>query len=74
MQHNKLSPTSMPPNGSRDIQFQSQEFGQEGHHYFAGFQSSFRLNMTLQDNEKMKVQYLRNLLHDLFQTLQAVRT
>ena len=48
MQHNELSPTSMPPNGFRDIQFQSQEFGQDGHHYFAGFQPSFRLNMTSQ--------------------------
>ena len=28
----------------------------------------------LQDNEKMKVQYLRSLLFDLFEILQAVRT
>ena len=28
----------------------------------------------LQDNEKSKVQYLRSLLFDLFETLQAVRT
>ena len=28
----------------------------------------------LQANEKMKVQYLRSLLFDLFETLQAVRT
>ena len=28
----------------------------------------------LQDNEKMKVQYLRSLSFDLFETLQAVRT
>ena len=28
----------------------------------------------LQDNEKMKVQYLRSLLFDLFETFQAVRT
>ena len=28
----------------------------------------------LQDNEKMIVQYLRSLLFDLFETLQAVRT
>ena len=28
----------------------------------------------LQDNEKMKVQYLRSLLFDVFETLQAVRT
>ena len=34
------------PNGSRDILFQSQEFGQDGHHHFVGFQSHFQLNMT----------------------------
>ena len=28
----------------------------------------------LKDNEIMKVQYLRSLLFDLFETLQAVRT
>ena len=28
----------------------------------------------LQDNEKMKVQYLRSLLFDFFETLQAFRT
>ena len=28
----------------------------------------------LQNNEKMKVEYLRSLLFDLFETLQAVRT
>ena len=27
----------------------------------------------LQDNEKMKVQYLKSLLFDLFETLQAIR-
>ena len=27
----------------------------------------------MQDNEKLKVQYLRSLLFDLFETLQAVR-
>ena len=27
----------------------------------------------LQDNEKMKEQYLRSLLFDLFETLQAIR-
>ena len=29
--------------------------------------------MMQQDNEKIKVQYLRSLLFDLFETLQAVR-
>ena len=28
----------------------------------------------LQDNENMKVHYLRSLLFDLFETLQAIRT
>ena len=36
------------PNGSRDIPFQSQEFGQNGHRHFVGFQPHFRLNMTSQ--------------------------
>ena len=36
------------PNGSRDIPFQSQEFGQDGHHHFVGFRRHFRLNMTSQ--------------------------
>ena len=71
MQHNELSPTSVPPNGSRDIQFQSQEFGQDGHRYFCRFSAFFSLkydvtDTMLQDNEKMKVQYLRSLLLDLF--------
>ena len=67
------------PNGSRDIPFQSQEFGQDGHCHFVGFQPHFQFkydvtDAILQDNEKMKVQYLRSLLFDLFETLQAVRT
>ena len=67
------------PNGSRDIPFQSQEFGQGGRRHFGGFSVSFSLkydvtNAMLQDNEKMKVQYLRSLLFDLFETLQAART
>ena len=35
-------------NGSRDIPFQSQEFGQDGHRHFVGFQPHFHLNMTSQ--------------------------
>ena len=67
------------PNGSRDILFQSQEFGQDENPYFVGFQPHFHLNSDvtdamLQDDEKMNVQYLRSLLFDLFETLQAVRT
>ena len=36
------------PNGSQDIQFQSQEFEQDGHRHFVGFQPHFHLNMTSQ--------------------------
>ena len=36
------------PNGSRDIPFQSQEFGQDGHHHFVSFQPHFHLNLTSQ--------------------------
>ena len=36
------------PNGSRDIPFQSQEFGQDGHRHFVGFQPHFHLNMMPQ--------------------------
>ena len=66
------------PNGSRDIPFQSQEFGHDGYRHFVGFQPQFSIkydvtDAKLQDNEKMKVQYLRSLLFDLFETLQAVR-
>ena len=46
---------------------------------FCGFSASFSIkydvtDAILQNNEKMKVQYLRSLLFDLFETLQAVRT
>ena len=45
---------------------------------FCGFSASFSIkydvtDAILQDNEKMKVQYLRSLLFDLFETLQTVR-
>ena len=36
------------PNGSRDIPFQSQEFGQDGHRHFVGFQPHFQLSMMSQ--------------------------
>ena len=36
------------PNGSRDIPFQSQEFGEDGYRHFVGFQPHFQLNMTSQ--------------------------
>ena len=46
---------------------------------FCRFSASFSVkydvtDAMLQDSEKMKVQYLRSLLFDLFETLQAVRT
>ena len=46
---------------------------------FYRFSASFSIkydvtDAILQDNEKMKVQYLRSLLFDLFETLRAVRT
>ena len=46
---------------------------------FCRFSASFSLkydvtDAILQDNETMKVEYLRSLLFDLFETLQAVRT
>ena len=46
---------------------------------FCWFSASFSLkyditDTMLQDNAKMKVQYLGSLLFDLFETLQAVRT
>ena len=66
------------PNGSQDIPFQSQEFEQDGRRHLAGFQPHFHLNnftdAILQDNEKMKVQYLVSHLFDLFEILQAVKT
>ena len=34
------------PNGSQDIPFQSQEFGQDGYRHFVGFQPYFHLNVT----------------------------
>ena len=45
---------------------------------FCRFSASFSIkydvtDAILQDNEQMKVQYLRSLLFDLFETLQAVR-
>ena len=46
---------------------------------FCRFLASFSLeyditDAILQDNEKMKVQYLKSLLFDLLEILQAVRT
>ena len=55
------------PNGSRDIPFQSQEFEQDGRRHFVGVSASFSLKYDvtyalLQDNEEMKVKYIRSLV------------
>ena len=34
--------------GSRDVPFQSQEFGEDGHCHFLGFQAHFHFSMTSQ--------------------------
>ena len=65
------------PDGSRDIPFQCQEIGQDGHRHFVCFQPHFYLTSQTQcckRIKKMKVSYLKSLLFDLFETLQAVRT
>ena len=70
------------PNVSRDIsiisQSHDQDFGQDGHCRFVGFQPHFHLNMTSQTQccktIKIKLQCFRSFLFDLFQTLQAIRT
>ena len=61
------------PNGSnsRDIPLQSQEFEQDRCRHFVGFHPNFHFkyditDAILQDNEEMKVQYLRSLLFDIF--------
>ena len=74
-----MSKSGIAPNGSRDNACQSQEFEQDGRRHFAGFKPHFHLNMTSQTQccrtvKKMKAQYLRSLLFDLFETFQAVRT
>ena len=67
-------------NSSRDIPPQTHEFEQKRRGHFVGFQVHFRVNMMSQTQsgkkkmKKMKVQYLRSLLFDLFGILQAVRT
>ena len=67
------------PNGSRDIPFQSQESEQDGRSPFSWFLASFSLeydvtDAILQYKEKIKVQYLRSLLFDLFQISQTQQT
>ena len=64
-------------NGSQGIPFQSQEFEQDGRRLFVHFLPLFDINMTSQTQscktlKKMKVQYLKSLLFDLFEILQTV--
>ena len=42
------------PNGSRDIPFQSQEFGQDGRRHFVGFQPHFHMTLQTQCCKTMK--------------------
>ena len=65
------------PNGSRDISISKSGIWARWTSPFYRFSASFSIkydvtDAILQDNEKMKVQYLRSLLFDLFETLQAV--
>ena len=69
------------PNGARDIPFQSQEFEQDGRTLpFCRSLASFSLkcDVICRHNParhwKMKVQYFTNLLLDLFEILQDVRS
>ena len=79
MQKNEPSPTSV-----RQMVLENSKVSKSGiwagwTSPFCRFSASFSIkydvtDAILQDNEKMKVQYLRSLLFDLFETLQAVRT
>ena len=73
MQKNEPSPTSM-----RQMVLESGIWARWTSP-FCRFSTSLSLKYDvtgamLQDNEKMKVQYLKSLLFDLFETLQVVRT
>ena len=78
MQKNEPSPTSMRQMVLEIFHFKARNLGKMDI-AICRFSASFAIkhdvtDAILQDNEKMKVQYLRNLLFDLFETLQAVRT
>ena len=75
---NEPSPTSMRQMVLEIFQFKVRNL-ERWTSPFCRFSASFSIkydvtDAILQDNEKMKVQYLRSLLFDLFETLQAVRT
>ena len=76
---NELSPTSMCQMVLEVFHFKVRNLGKIRTLPFCRFSASFSIkydvtDAILQDNKKMKVQYLRSLLFDLFETLQAVRT
>ena len=78
MQKNKPSPTSIHQMVLETSHFKVRNLGKMDIVIFS-LSASFSLkydvtDAMLQDNEKIKVQYLRNLLFDLFETLQAIRT
>ena len=54
------------PNGSRDIPFQIQEIGQDGHRHFVGFQPHFQLNMTSQTQYCKKMKKLKCNISGVF--------
>ena len=78
MQENVPSPTSMCQMVLEIFHFKVRNLGKMDIAILQVSASfSIRYDVTdaiLEDNEKMKVQYLRSLLFDLFETLQAVRT
>ena len=68
---NEPSPTSMCQIVLERFHFKVRNLGKMDIAIFR-FSASFSIKYDI--NEKMKVQYLRSLLFDLFETLQAVRT
>ena len=78
MQKNEPSPTSMRQMVLEIFYFKVRNLARWTSP-FCRFSATFSIkydvtDALLQDNEKLKVQYLRSLLFDLFETLQAVRT
>ena len=79
MLKNEPSPTSMRQMVLEIFQFKVTGIWARWTSPFCGFSAPFSLkydvtDAMLQDNEKMKVQYLSSILSDLFEILQAIRT
>ena len=71
MQKNEPSPTSMSQMVLEIFHFKVRNLGR----FSASFSIKYDVtDAIVQDNEKMKVQNLKSLLFDFFETLQAVRT